>query len=147
MEISNTRYDNIKKLAIRCARYYGTRNPFTIFKCLNVQYSILHLEGTLGGIVHFDDTGTKCYVYINSRYNSYSRRILAAHELGHIFLHQADSLNFFENEDDEISQIKEYEADIFAMEFMPQIQPHNGDYTYFSPYELHNHILSKLTYT
>ena len=69
-------------------------------------------------------------------------KIIAAHELGHIFIHPKVNLNMLDNS--LISDIEEYEANIFAMEFMPHIQPKSRNYLDFSAKELQNYICSKL---
>ena len=69
-------------------------------------------------------------------------KIIAAHELGHIVLHNSDTLNMFE--DDGVSSETEYEANIFLMEFMPQTQPHTKNYMELSPMALKNYICNKI---
>lgn len=147
MNISNKSYREIKVIAIECYKRYRTRNPFIIFEKLGIGYNVIELKGNLAGFTSECHTSAineeyPFFVYINSRYDSYSQKIIAAHELGHILLHKGDDLNMLEESDS--SYIKEYEANIFAMEFMPQIQPHDKKYISLSPSELQEYICSKL---
>lgn len=142
MEISTIRYNKIKRIANEYAKRYNTRNAFIIFEKLHIPYSFISLTDDLAGFIDWGDNGRKPHVYINSNYDSYSQRIIAIHELGHLLLHQQDSLNMFNDTD---YKSKEYEANVFAMEFRPYIQPRKSDYTYFSSNELNNYICSKLS--
>ena len=147
LKISIKRYNKIKNSAIECYQYFNTRNPFTVFNYLNIDYSFIHLEGAIAGFTHNsnslnNDMPLPFHVYINTRYDIYSQKIIAAHELGHIFIHPKVNLNMLDNS--LISDIEEYEANIFAMEFMPHIQPKSRNYLDFSAKELQNYICSKL---
>lgn len=141
--INKKQYLKIKRAAIYCWQFTGTREPFVAFKNLEVEYSLINLKGDLPGFTESKFTPDGQYlphVYINTRYGKYSQRIIASHELGHVILHKNDYMNMLD-EDDKIS-IKEYEANVFAMEYMPQIQPKN--YLTLSPDELQEYIFSKL---
>ena len=147
MEISTERYKEIRKTAKSCFDFFRTRNPFEILIQLGVDCSLIALEGDLGGFTNIykysdEDNQYAHQVYINTKYDAYSQKIIAAHELGHVLLHRTDSLNMFE--ENEPTQIKEYEANIFALELMPQLQPQNKDYKYFSKNQLQQYINSKL---
>lgn len=147
LKISIKRYNKIKNSAIECYQYFNTRNPLTVFNYLNIDYSFIHLEGAIAGFTHNsnslnNDMPLPFHVYINTRYDIYSQKIIAAHELGHIFIHPKVNLNMLDNS--LISDIEEYEANIFAMEFMPHIQPKSRNYLDFSAKELQNYICSKL---
>lgn len=147
LKISIKRYKEIKRTAIECYKHFNTKNPFVVFEYLNINYSFIKLEGLLAGFTHSSspsntNTLPSFHVYINTRYDVYSQKIIAAHELGHICIHQKDHLNMLDNST--TSTRKEYEANIFAMEFMPHIQPKGMNYLDFSPKELQNYICSKL---
>lgn len=141
--ISQKRYKEIKKAAICCQRFTKTKEPFTALKNLDIEYSLINLEGDLPGFLNSYYTHNGQYsphVYINKRYGSYAQKIIAAHELGHVILHQEDALNMLDG--DARNSLKEYEANIFAMEFIPWIKPEN--YLTLSPDELQEYIFSKL---
>ena len=147
MEISTERYKEIRKAAMSCFTFFRTRNPLEILRQLGVEYSFINLQGDLGGFTcinkHPDkDQQYTYHVYINTKFDSYSQKIIAAHELGHVLLHHTDSLNMFEENGS--SQIKEYEANLFALELIPQLQPRDERYTYYSKEELQRYIGSKL---
>lgn len=91
MKISIKRYNKIKNSAIECYQYFNARNPFTVFNYLNIDYSFIHLKGAIAGFTHNsnslnNDMPLPFHVYINTRYDIYSQKIIAAHELGHIFI-------------------------------------------------------------
>ncbi len=141
--ISKKQYLKIKRAAVGCWQFTQTKEPFVAFKILEIEYSLINLKGNLPGFMETKfkpDGHYSPHVYINKRYGKYSQRIIASHELGHVILHKNDYMNMLD-EDDKIS-IKEYEANIFAMEYMPQIQPEN--YLALSPDELQEYIFSKL---
>ena len=57
-------------------------------------------------------------IFINSVLSEVQRRFVLAHEIGHAVLHPKSSY-FFINENNYVSKIKsEYEANIFAAEFL-----------------------------
>lgn len=148
MEIGTERYRYIKYVANTCFRIHKTRNPFVIFRKLNVECSFIDLSG-LAGCTNISERQDECSqkkycVFINNKYSSYSKKIIAAHELGHLLLHEDIYLNLFD--ESYSSQIEDYEANIFAMEFMSQIQPSGENYKRFSPKELHRYICSRLCY-
>lgn len=144
LNIPYNRFKEIEANARFCFKKYSTRNAISIFNyCSNIECSSLFLDGNIGGFTHkseFDDN--YFYVCLNNKYDTYSQKIIAAHELGHIVLHGNEPLNTFL--EDECSELQEYEANIFAMEFMPQIQPYNMTWNNFTPNELQNYIRSKL---
>ncbi len=141
MIISHERYQQIKNLAKNCFKFFNTRNPLEVFQKLYIPYSLINIEGDLKGFTHINEKGEP-WVYINKKYDYYSMKIIAAHELGHIVLHNSDTLNMFE--DDGVSSETEYEANIFLMEFMPQTQPHTKNYMELSPTALKNYICNKI---
>lgn len=141
LNITPKRHRNIKNIARSYFNHYKTRNPFEIFQKLGISCSLIKLDGDLKGFTHINEKNIPC-VYINNKYDYYSQKIIAAHELGHILLHRKDALNMFE--ENGISSQKEYEANIFLMEFMPQVQPHDKNYIQLSPTRLKNYIRSKI---
>lgn len=143
MLISQKRYKEIRRAAICCQQFSKTSEPFAALRNLDIEYSLINLKGDLPGFINSRSTPDGRYlphVYINKRYGHYAQKIIAAHELGHVILHQKDALNMLDGDDR--NSIKEYEANIFAMEFMPQIKPAN--YLSLSPNELQEYIFSRL---
>lgn len=91
MLISKKRYKEIQRAAICCKKFSKTEEPFAALKNLDVEYSLINLEGDLPGFINSDYNSGKQYsphVYINKRYGKYSQKIIAAHELGHVLLHK-----------------------------------------------------------
>lgn len=145
VEISKEKYKEIKKIAQSCYKFFKTRNALSILEKSGVECSFIALEGNLGGFTNINESSQNplsFHVYINSKYDTYLQKIIAAHELGHVLIHPSDSLNMFE--EDSNSQIKEYEANIFVLELMSQLQPLNDDYTAFASDELHAYINKRL---
>lgn len=144
MKINRKRHQEIKEIAKNCFKNFKTRNPFEIFQKLSIECSLLYLHGDLGGFTNIRTINGKrvFHVYINSKYSLYSQKIIAGHELGHVLLHYKEELNMFE--ETSIGSIKEYEANIFALELMPQLKPHDKSYALYSIEELQDHICNKL---
>nr|WP_302594494.1 ImmA/IrrE family metallo-endopeptidase [uncultured Acetatifactor sp.] len=141
MKISRERYAEIQNAAACCFEFFGTRNPLAVLKEMEIPCSYIKLDGDLKGFTNVNDKDEP-WVYINSKYDRYSAKIIAAHELGHIILHRSNEINMFE--DDGVSSETEYEANIFLMEFMPQTQPHDKNYITLTPTQLKNYICSKI---
>ncbi|MCI9542496.1 MAG: ImmA/IrrE family metallo-endopeptidase [Lachnospiraceae bacterium] len=143
MKLTYERYEEIAQCAENCYKRFKTRNALQIFNYLNIDYSFINLKGKIGGFTHKEENYKRKFcVYINNKYDAYSRKIIAAHELGHILLHGNDDLNIFS---EEIStEIPEYEANLFALIFMPHIQPQNISLRELSITELQKYICSKL---
>lgn len=141
MMISRERFSEIQNAATSCFEFFGTRNPFMVLNEMGIPCSFIKLEGDLKGFTSIN-AGGETWVYINRKFDNYSTKIIAAHELGHIILHRFDEINMFE--DDGISSETEYEADIFLMEFMPQVQPYNKNYLSLTPAQLKNYVCSKI---
>lgn len=147
MEIEPKRYKQIRELALEYHRLFQTRNALIVFsRQKDINCSVLNLTGDLGGFVHMGlhNGIDACHVYINAKYDLYSQKIIAAHELGHIVLHRHDLMNMFAENNKESEQIREYEANVFAMEFMSYIQPQQENYLNYSKEELQQFINSKL---
>lgn len=142
MDISTKRYHDIRSKALKCKKLFRTSNPVAIARGLGINYSVLPLN-SIEGFATEDQHG-HCSIFISDKYNSYQRRILCAHELGHIILHSEDELNCFDRDEGPTSPvITEYEADLFAIELMPFIAA-RIDYTALNAQELHQYIKSLL---
>lgn len=146
MVINKKQYMKIKKAAFYCQQFTQTQEPFTALRNLEIEYSIINLNGKLPGFTdshHTPDGKYFPHVYINKRYNLYSQKIIASHELGHVIIHKKDTMNMLDPDAD--NDIREYEANIFAMEFLTWLKPVN--YLKLSPKELQEYIFSKLYLT
>ena len=112
--MSNYIYDKVGKLF----KKYHTRNPFDILEQMNVVVKESSNYHNLKGYCLVSCKTT--YVVINSQLSEPEKRIVAAHELGHVVLHRSlmklapmmDSTIY-----DMISKT-EYEANLFAADLL-----------------------------
>lgn len=139
MELSRQQYRQVKRVLEQIYKYCGTYDPFLISKKFNINVSVIPLKG-LSGISDISPTG-HATIYLSSALNSYAKKIVCAHELGHIFLHRDTELNLF-TVDGNKNSLTEYEANIFALELLPHIKPIN--YFQYSKEELQSYIEKKV---
>lgn len=143
MDISRHRYKEIQNAANAYKKILGTSDPFKICEILGFKVCFIPLSSHLHGFTDVKQkiadsltthksqlTTTNASIYISSALDSYSKKIVCAHELGHISLQSREELNLFESGSDTKS-IKEYEANLFAIELLPQIY-HNTSTSYQS---------------
>ena len=106
--------DCISTKANQMVRKMDTRNPFEIVKNLGIQImmtdDLSHLKG-----MYFVMKRSR-FIYINSKLDERTRRIVCAHELGHDQLHRDLARNGALQEFVlyDMSTRPEYEANIFA---------------------------------
>ena len=96
---------------------YNTSNPFELMDALGIQCESSNLEHLKGYCVII--YGIK-FVAINENLPLQERKIVAAHELGHIILH-SDRLKAAAHEDMNIYNISdktEYQANLFAADLL-----------------------------
>ena len=106
-------YDTVCELIDK----YGTRNPFQLMESLNIQLFHSSLSTPKGYSIISYGIG---YAAVSDTLDSYERRIVGAHELGHLILH-ADKLkvaafrdwNLYKSNDK-----TEHEANLFAAELL-----------------------------
>lgn len=144
MYISSKRLNHIINLAQSCLNKFGTRNPFIISEILGIHCSTINVK-YIDAFSEKNNNGINT-IYISSSFGYYYQKILCAHELGHILLHQREALHLFEGDKCQINNIKEkeYEANVFAMNLMPQIQPRDKNYLEYTPDELQYYIKMKI---
>ena len=156
MEINRKRYDRLKSMAKGCNNLFGTSNPFEICRMAGIGVRFILLSK---GIYGFSDILEKpesipenvspinAMIYLSSALNSYAGKIVCAHELGHVLLQKDERLNLFDIEDQEES-LYEYEANLFAIELMPQIYHSPSiDYRDLTRRELYQYMNQKITTT
>lgn len=107
-------YSEVEKLVKR----FKTRDPFEILDCMNVVVNesdrFKHLKGFC-----FLSCQT-IYVVINSFLSDEEKRVVAAHELGHIILHKSQ-LKIAPMKDNALYVMQdptEYEANLFAADLL-----------------------------
>ena len=110
--------DYISREANKLAHKYQTRDPYEICDVLGVRIRLKDL-GTHIKAYYFYQSRIRNIV-LNRRVSEMVRRILAAHELGHAYLHQDIAMmkGFQELELFNMTQPTEYEANIFAAELL-----------------------------
>lgn len=67
----------IKNATMYCQQFTQTKEPFTAFRNLEIEYSIIELRGKLPGFTdshHAPDGRYFPHVYINKRYDKYSQK-------------------------------------------------------------------------
>lgn len=107
--------DYIKKIINKLKKKYNTSSPYELAECLNITI-ITQPLGNVWGMYKYIKRNK--VIFINSVLSEVERRFVLAHEIGHAVLHPKSSC-FFINENNYISKIKtEYEANIFAAEFL-----------------------------
>ena len=116
---------------------YHTNDPFEIAKIWGIR--ILERDHGFKGFkaqaVKF--RGYAPYIAINSNYTEASKKILCAHELGHIFLHD-ETLNYFADIGGKINMQSEYEANLFVLALLDDQARLKVDMTEIPPYLLQN---------
>lgn len=110
----------IKREANRLKMKYQTKDPFEVCDALHIRVSLMPMGKHEGSSKGFYLTNSRCKVAtINSDLPEHIQRIILPHELGHGVLHVTPKLCTFHeltvlNETNRL----EYEANIFAAEFM-----------------------------
>lgn len=78
---------DIKKLVSELTDKYDTRNPFALAEYLGITVQ----KGELGRISGCQlKVDGRQFIYVNSDAPRYLQQIVAAHELGHAIMHEAD---------------------------------------------------------
>ena len=114
--MSNYIYKKVQQLSAR----FKTRDPFEILSGLHVIVSESDRFTQLKGFCFISCRTT--YVVLNSRLSPEEKRIVAAHELGHLVLHRSqlqlapmnDSVLY------DMTSRTEYEANLFAADLLLQ---------------------------
>ena len=104
---------NIKQKITRALQFFNkefnTFDPFELCDKLKIKirFKKYNVEAMKGYVVKIVDDNI--VIYINDNLSDISKRIVCAHELGHVLLHE-DAGNYFDGGDDD----KEFEANLFA---------------------------------
>lgn len=114
---------------------YHTNDPFDLAEIFGIK--ILERDHWYKGFkaqaVKFK--GYAPYIAINANYTETSKKVLCAHELGHIFLHN-ETLNYFSDIGGKINMETEYEANLFVLALLEDQARLKVDMTEISPYLL-----------
>lgn len=117
IDLEEVRQEIRRVIAVLIHKYHN-RDPFYIARNIGIGYTFLDFDGELSAFSERRNAKDKGQIYINKKYGAYARKILCAHELGHLCLHGENGDTFF---DSDIEPEKEYEANYFAAILMPQI--------------------------
>lgn len=131
------RKQEIVDFAFGLKRTYHTNDPYALADLFGIR--ILERGGSHKGFkaqaIKF--RGYAPYIVINSRYSDNSKKILCAHELGHIFLHD-ETLNNFADVGGKLNMETEYEANLFVLALLEDPENLNVNMTDIPPYLLQN---------
>ena len=112
--------DHIFAQADKLQKKYGSRDPFELLEAMNVivMFSDSYSRDGLKGFCTIQHR-TK-YVVINGKLSEAEQRVVAAHELGHIVVHNTDlKIGAFKDNDIYLATgKKEREANFFAADFL-----------------------------
>ena len=105
----------IKGKVDNIVKKYGTRNPYEIAHALDVILIEVPLIGVNGFYQYYKRNHI---IYINEDLNDIDKRIVLAHELGHLFLHPSTNTIYLNTYTELVTQRYEIEADTFASELL-----------------------------
>lgn len=107
--------NDIKDLVNNIVKKYNTRDPFKIAKELDVILLTVPLKDVNGFYQYYK---RNYIIYLNEKLDDNQKRIVLAHELGHLFLHKKTNAIFM-NYYTSFSKTKlEKQADVFASELL-----------------------------
>lgn len=90
-------------------------DPFYIAKRYGIDVSLIEMDEPYA-FTNYNPSSITYAIYISSKVDRYSRKILCAHELGHIFCGKPQAVNLFSHEIDPLS---EFVANSFASLIVP----------------------------
>ena len=132
------RKQEIVDFALGLKRTYNTDDPFKIADLFGIRVimnSGYQSRNFKAQAIKFK--GYAPYIVINEKYTKSSKKVLCAHELGHIFLHD-ETLNNFANVGGRLNMEAEYEANLFTLALLEEPENLNVKMTDIAPYLLQN---------
>lgn len=132
----------IEYIVSRLKKVFHNSDPFHIARELGVKCNMCQLTDDTPAFSAKETKNDPGTIFINSRLSLYSKKILCAHELGHLFFHD-DYLELLF--DPEINPIYEYEANYFAAMLLPQIMA-DINIEKFTVREFNEYIANKIKY-
>jgi Zn-dependent peptidase ImmA (M78 family) len=106
---------NIPRKVQQIIKTHHTRNPFEIIKGMNVILVYAPLKGVKGFYQHWKRNHI---IYIDENLEENERKIVLAHELGHMILHKSSNALFMDGCTYLKTSVYEQEADEFAAELL-----------------------------
>lgn len=104
----------IKRVIENLRKKYKTKCPYELANYLGIILIIQPLGAPLGMYKYINRNKV---IFLNADLNEYERRYVLTHEIGHAILHPKSSC-FFTNTKNINKFKKEYEANLFASEFL-----------------------------
>lgn len=95
----------------------NTKNPIDIAQSIGVTIRFVNLTEAFGFVDKGKDIEDST-IYINDELDKYSKKIICAHELGHLFTDTSDAPSLF---DTSIDSVSEFYANYFVKCLMPQV--------------------------
>ena len=108
----------IADVADGIVKKYKTRDPFSIIKCTGIILKYSDKYNKLKG--YYFNTNRCDFIVVNALLDSDSAKIIAAHELGHYYLHKEEAKNAAIGDSSLFSSSskREYEANTFCAEVL-----------------------------
>jgi len=106
---------DIKLLASYYVDKFGTRNPYELARCLNVELQIGDMGAKCGCYMFLKKH--RC-IFLNQNLSGSEMLLVLAHELGHAVLHRTQNCYFIKNKTLLSSDKFELEANVFAAELL-----------------------------
>lgn len=131
------RKQEIVDFATGLKQMYHTADPFKIAEIFGIrvmEYDSCY-KGFKAHAVKF--RGYTPYIVLNGKYTETSKKIMCAHELGHIFFHDG-TVNNFANVHSRVNMEAEYEANLFALALLEEQDNLIVDMADITPYLLQN---------
>ena len=106
---------DIKSKVNYYVRKFGTRNPFEIADCLNIELQIGPLGSRAGCYMFLKNH--RC-IFLNENLDKHESMLVMAHELAHAILHRKENCYFIRNKTLLLTSKHEIEANKFAAELL-----------------------------
>lgn len=83
---------NIPLRVKNLVKKYGTRDPFLLASCLNLNVKFLEYSDNTKG--YYIKVGKNKFIIINSNLTEEEKRVVLAHEIGHAVMHSSKEIHF-----------------------------------------------------
>lgn len=107
---------NIPLRVKNLVKKYGTRDPFLLASCLNLNVKFLEYSDNTKG--YYIKVGKNKFIIINSNLTEDEKRIVLAHEIGHAVMHSSKEIHFLRENTLFPKGRHENEANKFAAELL-----------------------------
>ncbi len=107
---------NIPLRVKNLVKKYGTRDPFLLASCLNLNVKFLEYSDNTKG--YYIKVGKNKFIIINSNLTEDEKRVVLAHEIGHAVMHSSKEIHFLRENTLFPKGRHENEANKFAAELL-----------------------------